>query len=98
MERLHLASRQRVAAVGRRVTTLCQGEDGMQQALFHASHHVVVPHASLRQPLQVPEPTQGPGPAQRWRPDTPALAAGVTDHGWTRQEGLRYRGPPWPQH
>jgi hypothetical protein len=38
VERLNLAIRQRVAAVGRRVTTLCKGEDGVrhQLVLFHA--------------------------------------------------------------
>jgi hypothetical protein len=53
VERLHLDLRQRVAAIGRRVPTLCQGEDGLQQplALFHGYHHFVLPHASLRQPL-----------------------------------------------
>jgi hypothetical protein len=33
VERLNLDIRQRVAAVGRRVNTLCQGEDGLQQQL-----------------------------------------------------------------
>src|SRR5207244_539793 len=53
VERLNLDIRQRVAAVGRRVNTLCQGEDGLLQqlALFHAYHNFVLPHASLRQPL-----------------------------------------------
>ena len=32
VERLNLDIRQRVAAIGRRVNTLGQGEDGMQQA------------------------------------------------------------------
>ena len=37
VERLNLDIRQRVAAVGRRVNTLCKGEDGLphQLALFH---------------------------------------------------------------
>jgi len=100
VERLNLDIRQCVAAVGRRVNTLCKGEDGMQHqlALFHAYHNFVLPHASLRQPLQVPEPTNGPGPAKRWRLYTPAMAAGLTDHVWTLQEVLLYRVPPWPQH
>jgi hypothetical protein len=25
------------------------------------------------------------------------MAAGLTDHIWTLQEGLLYRVPPWPQ-
>ena len=33
IERLNLSMRQHVAAVGRRVTTLCKGEDGLRQQL-----------------------------------------------------------------
>jgi hypothetical protein len=88
-----------VAAVGRRVNTLCQGEDGLQHqlAVFHAYHNVVLPHASLRQPLLIPEPTKGTGSAKVWRPCTPAMAAGLTDHVWTLREVLLYHVPPWPQ-
>jgi IS1 family transposase len=50
VERLNLAIRQRVAAVGRRVNTLCKGEDGLRQqlVLFQSYHNFVLPHASLR--------------------------------------------------
>ena len=91
--------RQRVAAVGRRVTTLCQGEGSLQHQLggFHAYHNFVLPHASLRQPLLVPAPTHGTGSAKRWRPCTPAMAAGLTDHAWTLREVMLFRVPPWPQ-
>ena len=37
------------------------------------------------------------GSVKRWQPCTPAMAAGCTDHVWTRQEGLLFRVPPWPQ-
>jgi IS1 family transposase len=99
IERLNLDIRQRVAAVGRRVNTLCQGKDGMQQqlALFHAYHNFVLPHASLRQPLRIPEATNGTGSAKVWRPCTPAMAAGLTDHVWTLKEVLLFRVPPWLQ-
>jgi hypothetical protein len=99
LERLNLAIRQRVAAVGRRVNTLCQSADGMQDqlAVFHVYDHCVLAQASLRQPLLAPEATNGSGSAKGWQPCTPAMAAGVTDHVWTRQEMLRFRGPPWPQ-
>jgi hypothetical protein len=99
VERLNLDIRQRVAAVGRRVNTLCQGADGIQHqlAVFHVYHNFVLPHASLRQPLLVPEPAKGLGSAKRWRPCTPAMAAGLTDHVWTLQEVLMFRVPPWPQ-
>jgi IS1 family transposase len=99
VERLNLDIRQRVAAIGRRVNTLCQGEAGLrdQLALFHVYHNFVLPHASLRQPLLVPEATNGRGSAKVWRPCTPAMAAGLTDHVWTLKEVLFYRVPPWPQ-
>ena len=99
VERLNLDIRQRVAAVGRRVNTLCQGEDGLRQqlAVYHAYYNFCLPHASLRQPLLVPEPTNGSGSAKVWRPCTPAMAAGLTDHVWTLQEVLLFRVPPWPQ-
>jgi IS1 family transposase len=98
VERLNLDIRQRVAAVGRRVNTLCQGEDGLQHqlVLFQSYHNFVLPHASLRQPLAGPIPTQGTGSAQVWRPCTPAMAAGLTDHVWSLREVLLFRVPPWP--
>ena len=99
VERLNLDIRQRVAAIGRRVNTLCQGEASLrdQLTLFQVYHNFVVPHASLRQPLLVPEPTKGSGSAKVWQPCTPAMAAGLTDHVWSLREVLRFRVPPWPQ-
>jgi hypothetical protein len=98
-ERLNRDIRQRVAAIGRRVNTLCQGEAGWrdQLALFQVYHNFVLPHASLRQPLPAPEVTNGRGSAKVWRPCTPAMAAGLPDHVWSLQEGLLSRVPPWPQ-
>jgi hypothetical protein len=53
VERLNLDIRQRVAAIGRRVNTICQGEAGLgdQLALFQTYHNFCLPHASVRQPL-----------------------------------------------
>jgi hypothetical protein len=99
VERLNLDIRQRVAAIGRRVSTLCQGEAGWrdQLALFQVYHNFVLPHASLRQPLLIPDPTNGRGSVRVWWPCTPAMAAGVTDQVWSLKEVLFYRVPPWPQ-
>jgi len=99
VERINLTIRQHVAAVGRRVTTLCKGEDGVRQqlVLFHAYHHFCLPHASLRVPLAAPLPTNGTGSATQWQPRTPAMAAGLTDHVWTLREVLLCRVPLWPQ-
>jgi IS1 family transposase len=99
VERLNLSLRQRVAAIGRRSATSCKGEDGLcqQLALFQGYHNFVLPHASLRQLLAAPLPTNGTGSARVWRPRTPAMAAGLTDHVWSLREVLAYRVPPWPQ-
>ena len=99
VERINRTIRQHVAAVGRRVSTLCKGEDGVRQqlALYHAYYNFCLPHASLRQALPQPEPTNGTGSATQWRSRTPAMAAGLTDRVWTLREVLLFRVPPWPQ-
>jgi hypothetical protein len=99
VERLNLSLRQHVAAIGRRVSTLCKGEDGLRQqlALYHMYYNFCLPHASLRVPLPPLLPTNGPGSAKQWRPCTPAMAVGLTDHVWRLREVLLFRVPPWPQ-
>jgi IS1 family transposase len=99
IERVNLSIRQHVAAVGRRVSTLCKGEEGLQQqlVLYQVYYNFCLPHASLRLPLLQPEPTKGNGSAKRWQPQTPAMATGLTDHIWTLREVLLFRVPPWPQ-
>jgi IS1 family transposase len=99
VERINLSLRQHVAAVGRRVSTLCKGEDGLRQqlALYHTYYNFCLPQTSLRLPLPQPEATHGTGTAKRWQPRTPAMAAGLTDHVWTLREVLLFRVPPWPQ-
>ena len=61
--------------------------------LSMAYYHFVLPHHSLRQPLEMPEPTRGSGTPKQWKPVTPAMAAGITDHVWTTHELLSYRVP-----
>jgi IS1 family transposase/transposase-like protein len=82
IERVHLTIRQHLAAVGRRVMTLCKHEGGLRQqlALYQAYYNFCLPHASLRLPLPYLEPTHGNGSAKRWQLRTPAMAAGLTDH------------------
>ncbi len=98
-ERLHRDFRQHVAAIGRRVNTLCKHEAGLRQqlTLFQVCPNFVLPHASLRVPLPELEPVPGTGATKRWQPRTPAMAAGLTDRVWSVREVLLYRVPPWPQ-
>jgi IS1 family transposase len=99
IERLNLSMRQHVAAVGRRVSTLCKHEAGLRQqlTLYHVYYNFCLPHASLRTPLPQLLPTNGTGSAKQWRPRTPAMAAGLTDRVWTLREVSLFRVPPWPQ-
>jgi IS1 family transposase len=99
IERLNLSIRHHVAAIGRRVSTLCKGEGGLRQqlALYHVYYNFCLPHASVRQALPQPEPTHGSGSVKRWQSQTPAMAAGLTDHVWSLREVLLFRVPPWPQ-
>jgi IS1 family transposase len=99
IERANLSIRQHVAAVGRRVITLCKHEDGLRQqrALSHVYENFCLPHISLRRLLPQPEPTHGSGSAKQWQPCTPAMAAGLPHHVWTLRKARRFRVPPWPQ-
>jgi hypothetical protein len=99
VERLNLDFRQHVAAIGRHVTTLCKHEAGLRQqlALFQGYHNFVLPHASLRLPLPELEAIPETGAIKRWQARTPAMAAGLTDHGWSLRALLMCRVPLWPQ-
>src|SRR5262249_4602035 len=53
IERVNLSIRQHVAAVGRRGSTLCKGEEGVQQqlGLYEVDVNFLLPHARVRLPL-----------------------------------------------
>jgi transposase-like protein len=88
-----------VKQMRRRSATPCKSADGLGQPLilFQVCHNFVLPHTGLRQPLLIPEPTNGTGAAKVWQSCTPAIASGLTDHVWSLREVLRFRVPPWPQ-
>ena len=86
--------------------TLCKGEDGLRQqlVLYQAYHNFCLPHVELAPAVdRRPIPTNGAGSAQLWRPYTPAMAAGLTDHVWSLTRGVCSigcrRGPSrrWPK-
>jgi hypothetical protein len=88
IERLHTTCRERLASLTRRGRALarprCPLRHGM--SLLGTVYHFGTPHASW--PLTKTE-TGRAGVLQ-----TPAMAAGITAHGWSVQALLSLRGPP----
>jgi IS1 family transposase len=99
IERLNLSIRQHVSALARRVISLAKQEAGLndQLALWQGYYNFCLPHASLRLPLPVPQPTKGAGSPRKWQGRTPAMAAGATSRLWRLEELLLWRVPPWRQ-
>ena len=87
-----LSIRQHVAAVGG-ASSRSEGREGGAPAARPVSGllQFCLPHTSVRVPLAQPLPTNGAGAAKRWRPRTPAIAAGLTDRVWTLREVLLFR-------
>ena len=87
-ERLNATCRARLAprarrsrALARRLATLPHG-----MYLIGTLDNVCTRHASL--------PLAASGAGMRGMPRTPAMATGITDHGWSVRELLSYHGPP----
>ena len=83
VERLNLTLRQHISALARRTRHLAKSQLGLERslALFQAYYNFCLPHASL---------------ALKRQPRTPAMAAGITNQGWSLRELLLFRCPPWP--
>jgi IS1 family transposase len=95
VERMNLTFRLLVSRLHRQ--TLCFSkkreclEDHLHLAL--AYYHFVLYHSSLRVRLPAPIPTRGTGSPKQWEPQTPAMAAALTDHAWSLEELLKCRVP-----
>ena len=97
VERNNLTVRQHARRLGRKVNAFSKDQDDLedQLTLALAYYHFVVPHHSLRQRLSHPLPAKGHnGSSKKWKPMTPAMVAGLTDHVWTMDELLSFRVPP----
>jgi IS1 family transposase len=89
VERVNLTLRQGVAALTRRTWATRQQARPLLAHLewWRAYYHFVRPHRSLRVALARPT-ASGRGRPRRFRPRTPAMAAGLTDRPWTVRELL----------
>jgi len=99
VERNNLTVRQHSRRVGRKVNAFSKDPDYLehQLTLAFAYYHFVIPHRGLRQRLPRALPTKGhKGSFKKWKPVTPAMAAGLTNHVWTMDELLSFRVPPKP--
>jgi IS1 family transposase len=96
VERVNLTLRQGVAALARRTWATAQTAPALLAQLewWRGYYHFVRPHASLRVPLAQPIERGGRRMPQRYRQQTPAMAAGLTSWRWTVRELLLVPLPP----
>ena len=96
IERLNLTVRHGVAALARRTWATSQQSPHLLAHLewWRAYYHLVRPHEALRVALLQPRERGGNRLAQRYRPRTPAMAAGRTTRRWTAREVLSCPLPP----
>jgi transposase-like protein len=82
IERLNGTFRSRLSVFGRRTRMLARREATVEQGMYLVGtlYNFCCAHDSLR--------------LADGRPQTPAMAAGITDHIWTVNELLHYRVPP----
>ncbi|HET9920600.1 MAG TPA: hypothetical protein VFQ30_12200 [Ktedonobacteraceae bacterium] len=90
IERVNLSVRHGVAALARRTWATSQQASQLLVHLewWHAYYHFVRPHEALRVALVQPRERGGNRLAQRYRQQTPAMAAGRTHRRWTAREVL----------
>jgi hypothetical protein len=95
VERDNLSWREHNRRLTRKTTGFSKELPWMEKQLWLslAYYHFCLPHISLREALPTSEPTRGSGSPRKWRPVTPAMAAGMTDHVWTTAGLLGYRVP-----
>lgn len=90
-ERLNGVRRDRLACLTRKTHAFAKRAatwDALVGLTLFA-HNWIDPHLALRQPLPHPDP----GTGRRYRPRTPAMTIGLTDHVWSLTEFLLHPTP-----
>jgi transposase-like protein len=92
IERLNATFRGALGTLTRRGRAIARAEGTLNAGMYlvGCAYNFCWDHDSLRQP-------GGDGDGLKWRPRTPAMAAGLTDHRWTMRELLSHPIPlpPW---
>jgi hypothetical protein len=93
VERDNLTSRQTSSRLVRDALSFSKAMEALRYhtALDDLIHNFSWYHGSLRARLKKPQPTRGrKGTPRKWIQRTPAMAAGITDHGWSMGELMTY--------
>ena len=95
VERMNLTLRHLVSRLHRKTLCFSKKREYLEYHLHLALayYHFVLYHSSLRVQLPQPIPTRGSGSPKKWEQRTPAMAAGLTDHGWSLEELLMCHVP-----
>jgi hypothetical protein len=90
IERLNATFRQRLSSLCRRGRALARQTDTLHWGMYLVGtiYNFCTEHRSLRRPGLVG--------GHKWLYQTPAMAAGLTDHRWTVEELLLFHVPPPP--
>lgn len=91
VERLNATFRSRLAGLVRRGRCLLRQHSRLRAGMYLVGsvYNFCAAHRSLRQ-------EQAAGLGRKWREQSPAMAAGLTDHQWTVSELLHYLVAPTP--
>lgn len=89
LERLNLTIRQSLAPFGRKTLGFSKKKENLekQTIFFQSFYNFARPHMSLREKIS----DSNERFQKKWRPKTPAMAAGITDHVWEFRELLTYK-------
>ena len=91
LERLNLTFRQCISPLSRKTLSFSKKRENLNKQIvfFQTFYNFARPHMSLREKVsEVQKPFK-----QRWKPRTPAMAAGLTDHVWSFRELLTAKLP-----